>query len=79
MSQAKVDRNKQLKRNRKKIVKREHRREKVAAVVGIIVAILLLIWLGFSISQQVEKHHEANPSTVKVDIKDIFNFDVDAD
>ena len=67
MSQAKVDRNKQLKRDRKKIVKREHRREKV------------LIWLGFSISQQVEKHHEANPSTVKVDIKDIFNFDVDAD
>ena len=79
MSQAKVDRNKQLKRDRKKIVKREHRREKVAAVVGIIVAILLLIWLGFSISQQVEKHNEDKPSTVKVDIKDIFNFDVDAD
>ena len=48
MSQAKVDRNKEQKANRKKIVAQEKRKHLVGVICGWAVAIALIGWAGYS-------------------------------
>ncbi len=48
MSQAKVDRYKEEKRNREKIIKREKRRAAAMKAGASVVAIALVAWLGVS-------------------------------
>lgn len=48
MSQAKVDRYKEQKANRKKIIAQEKRRHMAAVVCGWLVAVSIVGWAGFS-------------------------------
>lgn len=48
MSQAKVDRNKQEKANRKKTVARQKRNHLIAVVCGWVIAIAIVGWAGVS-------------------------------
>ena len=48
MSQAKVDKYKELKANRKEIMKKEKAKRRIKKITGSIVVIALLGWLGFS-------------------------------
>lgn len=78
MSQEKVDHNKELKKNRKKIVRRSKRNAKIAMIIAIAVAIVAVWWIVYSIQGRVEQYHEDNPKTVTVDLSDIFNYSVDS-
>ncbi len=49
MSQAKVDRYKEEKKNRSKIIKREKRQWTLLKVGGCLVAVLIVAWIGVSI------------------------------
>lgn len=48
MSQAKVDRYKQEKSNRKETMKKQRRMHKIRCVAAGVVAVVLLGWLGYS-------------------------------
>lgn len=48
MSQAKVNRNKEMKANRKKIVAQEKRKHLAAVICGWVIAIALVGWAGYS-------------------------------
>ena len=48
MSQEKVDRNKELKKNRKDIVKKNHRNQVIRTVIWTIVVLAIVAWLGYS-------------------------------
>ncbi|MDY3249001.1 MAG: hypothetical protein SOX32_01480 [Candidatus Choladocola sp.] len=51
MSQAKVDRYKEEKRNREKIIKKQ-KREWMATKAGLsLVALVMVVWVGFSVYQ----------------------------
>ncbi len=48
MSQAKVDRYKEEKKNRKKTIKKEKRNRVLARTAGIVVVAAIVCWIGFS-------------------------------
>lgn len=48
MSQAKVERNKELKANRKKIMAQEKRKHRIAVICGWVFAVALVGWAGYS-------------------------------
>ena len=48
MSQEKVDRYKESKKNRKKEIKKAKRNKVLARVIGCIVAIAIVCWIGYS-------------------------------
>lgn len=48
MSQAKVDRYKEEKRNRKQEVKNQKRKKAALKVVGVLVCAAIVVWIGFS-------------------------------
>lgn len=74
MSQEKVEKKKELKRNRKKIVKKEHRMAKLGAVIAVIAAVFVAGWLVYSIHNKVVAYQEDHPKTVKVDLSAISEF-----
>lgn len=48
MSQAKVDRYKEAKKNRKETIAKEKRQRAVSKLVGAVIAIALVAWIGVS-------------------------------
>ena len=66
MSQAKVDRYKEQKKNRKKIM----RREKIASVLrkcaGTVVALAVLGWLGYSAVSMYQKNQPVSYTEVNI-------------
>ena len=48
MSQAKVDRYKEEKKNRKQTIKREKRNRILERTVGVLIAAAIVCWIGFS-------------------------------
>ena len=52
MSQAKVDKYKEQKRNRAKIMKREKRERLFAEIMVAAVVIAIIVWAGFSVYQK---------------------------
>lgn len=72
MSQEKVDRNKELKRNRKQILKKQRRQRIITGFLGIAVAVGLVGWICFSIY---DKYEEQRTSTAtEVDLSAITNY-----
>ncbi len=58
MSQKKVDQYKEYKKNREQILAKEKRVQKIWRIAGIVVAALLVLWLGFSIYNSVTRAKE---------------------
>lgn len=56
MSQAKVDRYKEQKKNRKKIMRREKRNHYLGCTVAVIIVAGLIGWAGYSIHTNYEKN-----------------------
>ena len=48
MSQAKVDRYKEEKKNRKQTIKKEKRNRILARTIGVVVVAAIVCWIGFS-------------------------------
>ena len=55
MSQAKVDRYKEEKKNRKKTMKKEKRNRVLARTLGVVIAAAVVCWIGFSGYQKIEE------------------------
>ena len=65
MSQAKVDRYKQEKANRTKIMKREKQKKLAAKIGACFVGALLVVWIGFSVYDKV---HVETPKSYEVNL-----------
>ena len=64
MSQAKVDRYKEEKRNRAKTMAKEKRQRFIAKVCSGVVALALVVWAGFSVVDTIrQKPEEETPAT----------------
>lgn len=68
MSQAKVDRYKQEKANRKKIMKQEKIKKAIASAAGTVVCIAVLGWIGYSAYGFYHSQKAANPTQTEVDL-----------
>lgn len=67
MSQAKVDRYKEEKKNRQKIMKKQKLENALLKLGGTLVAVALVGWLGFSVYQTVTSSKDAVSNTYSVD------------
>lgn len=63
MSQAKVDRYKEEKKNRKQIMAREKREWAMLKAGGAVIACLVVGWIGFSVYQSVNAPKAADTNT----------------
>ena len=64
MSQAKVDRYKEEKKNRKQTIKKEKRNRVLARIVGVVIAAAIVCWIGFS----GYSYYQAKKPTTKTEI-----------
>lgn len=60
MSQAKVDRYKEEKKNRKQTIKKEKRNRILERTVGVLIAAAIVCWIGFSVYSY---YQEKKPTT----------------
>jgi hypothetical protein len=77
MSQEKVQRRKEKKLNMKKDVRKRKIQRRISAVIGTVIAILLIVWVGFSIEARYTAYRLDHHDTVKVDLSEITNFKLD--
>lgn len=76
MSQAKVDRYKEEKANRKKIMRREKIANKLRKCVVGIVAIALVFWIGYSAYNMYESSRPVKEAKVNYQSIDTFNQEI---
>ncbi|MEE0419274.1 MAG: hypothetical protein UDG86_04405 [Lachnospiraceae bacterium] len=74
MSQEKVDRYKEEKRNREKILKKEKRQTLLMKIGGAVVGIALVGWIGFSVYHQAANTANASGKTYSVDTAALDNY-----
>lgn len=74
MSQQKVDYHKNLKSNRKELVKKQKTQKKIAIGATILVCVLLITWIGFSGVAQYEKHLESTGEATTLDLSSISDY-----
>lgn len=74
MSQEKVNRYKEEKRNRQQIMKKERRKSFMLKLGGGVVAIALVGWIGFSAYLQINNPKTGSGSTYAVDTKSLDDF-----
>ncbi|MCR5054282.1 MAG: hypothetical protein K6A69_05510 [Lachnospiraceae bacterium] len=79
MSQEKVDKKKELKANRKDIVKKKKIQNVVRGAVVALVAVLAVLWMGISGYSKYEAYQEENPKTYSVNINPISDYEATLD
>ncbi len=79
MSQKKVDYYKEQKSNRRNIIKKEKRMQMIERIVGTIIGLVLVVWVGFSVYNKVTQAPEPEAgekieTTINIDsISDYLN------
>ncbi len=79
MSQEKVDRYKEQKKNRKVIQAKKKRNAMVARVCGGIVAVALVGWIGFSAVDSYQASQNSKPVTVDITALDEYTASLSAE
>jgi hypothetical protein len=74
MSQAKVDRYKEEKKNRQKNLKKEKRHENLLKACGVLVACVIVGWVGYSGYSAYSGSTVAEGKTYSVDTTSLDNF-----
>lgn len=74
MSQEKVDLRREQKHNRKKILKKQKMEHILLAVGGIVVAVAIVVWAGFSAHTKYEEKKAENPTYYSVDTSDLTEY-----
>lgn len=74
MSQEKVDQNKKLKQNRKKIVRQNKIKRIVTAAATAVVCVALVVWIGYSFYGKYEEAQKENATAVSVDMSSITDY-----
>ena len=77
MSQAKVDRYKEEKKNRAKIMAKEKREWMMVKLGGALLAVLVVGWIGGSVYYNVT-HHEDTAQTETVEEKPVYTVNTSA-
>ena len=77
MSQEKVDRYKEHKRNRKKEIRRAKRRKKLAILAGIAVAAALVVWISVSGYNNYQDNIPIATTEVNLDALDDYIYGLD--
>lgn len=72
MSQEKVDRYKEQKKNRKAIQAKKKRNALITKVCASLVALALVVWLGYSIADSYEKKQNSGPVTADISALDDY-------
>lgn len=67
MSQAKVDRYKEQKKNRKQEVKKQKRKKAALKVIGVLVCIAIVVWIGFSGYNYHQKNRPIETTQINLD------------
>ena len=78
MSQAKVDRYKEEKANRKKIMRKEKIANRLRKCVVAIVAAVLVVWIGYSAYNMYESSRPVKKAEVNYQSVDTFNQEIAA-
>lgn len=73
MSQEKVQRYKQEKANRKEIIKKQKRREKLIKAASAVVALVVIGWIGFSVYDSITSA-PAQGKNITVDMNSIEEY-----
>ena len=76
MSQAKVDRYKKEKANRKKIMRKEKVANRLRKCAVVIVAAALVVWIGYSAYNMYESSRPVKEATVNYQSVDTFNQEI---
>ncbi len=79
MSQEKVDRYKEQKKNRKAIQAKKKRNAMVAKVCGGVVAVALAGWIGFSAVDSYQARQNSKPVTVDITALDEYTASLSAE
>ncbi len=74
MSQKKVDLHKEQKKNREKIARQRRRRHVLEGIVGVLIGIAVVGWLGFSIYQQAEESQAATVTETSIDVTSLDDY-----
>lgn len=74
MSQAKVDRYKEEKKNREKLMRKEKRHERILKLCGLVVAVAAIVWVGYSGYHSITSSSEAKGKTYTVDAASLDDF-----
>lgn len=74
MSQAKVDRYKEEKKNRQKLMKKEKRHERILKLCGLAVAVVAVVWIGYSGYNSIISNGESEGKTYAVDVAALDDF-----
>lgn len=75
MSQAKVDRNKELKKNRKKIIKKQKRGLILEKIVLSLILVAVVAWIGYSAYGVYEQAHADDPlEAISIDLSAIEDY-----
>lgn len=72
MSQEKVDRYKEQKKNRKAIQAKKKRKALITKVCASLVALALVAWLGYSVVDSYEKKQNSGPVTADITALDDY-------
>lgn len=79
MSQEKVDRYKEQKKNRKAIQAKKKRNAMIARVCGGVIALALVAWIGFSVVDSYQTSQNSKPVTVDITALDEYTSSVSAE
>ena len=79
MSQEKVDRYKEQKRNRKAIQAKKKRNALITKVCASLVVLALVAWLGYSFADSYEKKQNSGPVTADITALDDYVTSLDAE
>lgn len=74
MSQAKVEHNKELKANRKKINQKNKLKKMIATTVTAIVCVAIVFWIGFSFYNKSMSNDDSASKKIEVDLTAINDY-----
>lgn len=67
MSQAKVERYKQEKKNRKAELKKQKRKKVLGCIIAILICAAIAVWIGFSAYSYHQEHQPVKTTSINVD------------
>lgn len=79
MSQAKVDRYKEEKKNRKANMKKAKAKKGLAALIGVVICAALVVWIGFSVRNYVVANQPTTVTDINLDATADFLNNLNAD
>ena len=75
MSQAKVDKRKEEKKNRDKIMRKEKLSRALVALLGVVIVAAIGVWIGFSVYQKQQQIELADIQYTDVNMSALYDYE----